>query len=148
MQTLNSELNEWLAKVKRAFREALVNEKIKQEVVANLFEVNQSTIQRYTDPDSTLDLPAGALPVMHRDERLRPVAEAIMATIGARFVSFGKLNGLDGSIDDEILMMVELEGALAEVRKKDMKKAQRIISRMKYVIERMEAEIEQQLTQQ
>lgn len=141
MQTLNEEVNHSLQKVKRAFRESLINEKIKQEVVANLLEVNQSTIQRYTDPDSTLDLPVGALPIMHNDERLRPVAEAILAAIGARFVTFWNFAGLDGSIEDEILMMVELEGALAEVRKKDLKKAQRIINRMKYVIERMEAEV-------
>lgn len=140
MRTMNEDVNQGLVKVKRAFREALLEHGIKQEAVAIHLEVNQSTVHRWTDPDSELDIPLGALPLMHQDERLRPVAEATLDAIGARFVSFSSFKGLNGSIDDELLLMMEVDGLLARMRGKDKKKLLSVIRNLRTIVDRMEAE--------
>lgn len=142
MQTLSSEINNDLTKVKKALRDCRKNNFIKQEIPAIALDVNQSTYSRYEDPESGMDIPLGALPGLHREKRTRPIAIAALSAIGARFVDFPSFEGLDGKIDDELLKTYELEGMLSQLRNQDPKKAIALINRIREMMDRMQVELE------
>jgi len=110
----------------------------KQENLALHLGVTQAQISAWLNPNHDRNFPLALLPMLPPK-----MVHHIMSIINSQ-IKQNAAADLNGSIDDEIFLLITLEGALAEVRDTDKKKAMRIVTKMRAALDRIEAECNQQ----
>lgn len=99
--------------VKHSFYDGARTNAVKQEVIARVLGVNQSSVSRMMNPEEALHLSVADLSLLHRDPFTRPIAEVIIESIGASFHPEAK--DADGSFIDDLLSLTTANGKLAEI---------------------------------
>lgn len=99
--------------VKRAFYEGMRNNQVKQDIVASVLNLNQSSISRMVNPDEYAQLSVGELSVLHKDPFTAVIADHVLSSIGGHFYAVS--SEVDGSLLDEFLELTSIDGKLATI---------------------------------
>ncbi len=103
--------------------EAIRARRIKQEVIARILDVNQSTVSRMTSPDNDINIAVYQLKLLYDNEFTRGIAEEMLQSIGGRFTEF-ELDPTDGNLLDEFLEATNENGKFAEIMKDGVQKSE------------------------
>lgn len=101
--------------VKRALLDGRHSANVKQEIVAKVLDLNQSSISRMENPEDDLHLSAAQLSLLHLDPFTAPVADEVMMAMGARFNLADAQT--DGDFLDEFFELTSVDGKLSEIIK-------------------------------
>lgn len=121
---------------KFAFNEAIAFADETQESVAAKLGVTQAQINNWTNPNSERNFPIALfplLPIRMQHFLIKHISESHTPT---------ELSQLNGSVDDEIIRLVNLESDLQKMAKGDAKNALKTIGKMREVLDRAEKEVE------
>ena len=99
--------------VKHSFYDGARTNAVKQEVIARVLGVNQSSVSRMMNPEEAPAPFCCRSLLLHRDPFTRPIAEVIIESIGASFHPEAK--DADGLFIDDLLSLTTANGKLAEI---------------------------------
>lgn len=152
MNTRNHEVSTTLQVVKDAAQNAMMDNGIKQESVADVLGMTQSSISKMMNYTGEQHLAVGHLPVLFNDPSTQPVAMAVMLAIGnlmgLEFDVRATLDETNGSIDDELLRIDVLQARIIELRNGDTRKVAAICQEIKHQINMIEAEANKKMGKQ
>lgn len=120
------------------FNEAMAYADEKQETLALKLGVTQAQISNYCSPISDRNFPMGMF-ILLPNRMIRYVLKYFMANVKN---TKEKCEDLNGSIDDEIVAMVQFEADLKRESETDLRKALKTIEKLRDWLDRSEREIE------
>ena len=144
MNTRNHDVLNALQVVKDAAQTAMMDNGTKQETVADVLGMTQSSVSKMMNYTGEQHFAIGHLPVMFNDPHTKPVAMAVMIAIGGMMgLSFEQdvpAGPTNGSIDDELLQIDVLQARIIELRGGDMRKVLALCQEIKQQINMIEHE--------
>lgn len=144
MLSMHTTLEEEQTVVKRALYDGMRDAKVKQEIVAKVLGLNQSSVSRMTNPNEELQLSVAHLLLLVKDPFTQPVAEAVIAALGAMFLTPDPT--ADGSLMDELLDLTKADGRLAGIvsdgiEKHEVKEVRALAANLRTISDRLYAEV-------
>jgi len=129
--------------VKHALFNGMRTQSVKQEIVAQVLGVNQSSVSRMVNPEEDLHLSVAGLSMLHKDPFTAAVADDVIESIAARFVSTADA---DGDFLDEFFELTSIDGNLSNIIKDGVqhhehKKILKLASRLEDIAGRLRSEV-------
>jgi len=131
--------------VKRSFYEGMRNNQVKQDIVASVLDMNQSSVSRMVNPEEYAQLSVGELSMLHKDPFPAVIADHVLSSIGGRFNV--ESSNVDGSLLDEFLELTSIDGKLATiledgVQKHEHSKILKLADRLEDIAMRLRTEVQ------
>jgi hypothetical protein len=149
MNTRNHDVSTALQVVKDAAQNAMMDNGIKQETVADALGLTQSSVSKMMNYTGEQHLAVGHLPALFTDPGTKGVAMAVLIAIGGMMgLSFEEIDTpeeTNGSIDDELLRIDVLQARIIELRTGDMRKVLALCQEIKHQVNMIEHEAQTKL---
>lgn len=149
MNTRSNEVQTALQVVKDAAQNAMMDNGIKQETVADILGMTQSSVSKMVNYTGEQHLAAGHLSVLMNEPATKPIAMAVMIAIGGMcgmdIDERAAAVDVNGSIDDELLNIDVLQARIIELRSGDMRKVVALCHEIKHQVNIIEAEAQRKL---
>jgi len=147
MNTRSTEVQTALQVVKDAAQNAMMENGIKQEAVADVLGMTQSSVSKMCNYTGEQHFAVGHLPALFSDKITRPVAFAVMLAIatpmGLQIEQTVEPGDTNGMIDDELLNIDVLQARIIQLRSgdaRDMRKVLAICQEIKHEVNKIEME--------
>lgn len=149
MNTRNDDVTNALKAVKDAAQTAVLDAGVKQEVMADVLGMTQSSVSKMLNYTGEQHLAVGHIPVLFADPYTRPVAMAVLIKVaGDCNVAINTLpdaGAANGSIDDELLAIDMLHARIIALRGGDMRKVLSVCQEVREQIGIIELEANKKL---
>lgn len=101
--------------IKHTLYDSFTRHAVKQQVIASVLQINQSTVSRMTNPAAdTANLSVADLSLLHQNKFTAPIADDILESIGGRFHDTPVAEP-DGSLFNELVDLSRINGRLATI---------------------------------